>query len=746
MAVKTLYGGQFINQSDLTTYENQDIVISGTNVIIDGEHSFKSLTLDPGASITTSDFNRYGLMNESDTSRTASSLFHYENIEYVFVFRGYINTGANHDLTYSVSSGISTDSTYTQPRDFRVDDVMSIEFYNPVGIGSTYDTNNWIASKKLADHSYNWQDDSSPDMFTDTVSSNTNPLIPFEARFGQIGSAQHFGISYCGTASCSSVGNHFFLKNIPQATSFKSDSVTPELKTYAAWQGRADEYGAGGSHGFSEHVLTSVRDNYNDWTSYVTDKVNCTGYGSSEYGVYCINWKTDKYDIATDRKVSIMNEKTMLETPRFEEIVNQRENGISPMSTIIRPYSFFYPKGTEISPLASRLFEAEESVFNSGFPTISNSLATYYPRKLKTVLHVANTITVKEGAKINVNGKGFAKSPLTSTMRGSGPGGSSGSIEDDQLPGASHAGSGGDGTGRFFVGPVYDAEQDVEPLLPGSAPYVREDSFEGNGYVSYGGGYIKLIAKKIDLRAGSIVTANGVGGNGGYNAAASGGSVVLIDDDSNSNYGGLISAVGGNCRRNSGSGHSHGDCTYGGGGGGHIYISTATDISELKARKIADSTYEDRSKYPEYTNYGGDDIDNFFEGPAIKYWTLAKWDGGFLPNAITAAGGRTEGPVSRWGKPGIVSILGKTSDRASVKKTVVPYNVNPGDTVTILLEIAKNGVASYDIEDEILNDGIGKYFTVVGTLPQGCTSDSKLIKCSGMSSNTITYQLKSPIN
>lgn len=281
--------------------------------------------------------------------------------------------------------------------------------------------------------------------------------------------------------------------------------------------------------------------------------------------------------------------------------------------------------------------------------------------------------------------------------------------------GANHAGH-----GLFNPNPLYD-ETSIEPTEAGSGGDKGQPGNNEGGdtfQVGYGGGYIKIVAGSIKLEAGSVVEANGSGGrqNGSW-AGASGGTIILKDQNPDSYYRGFIAATGGGCYAKGHTATSGDYCVAGPGGGGRIYIATASDYKAMFGINAVGVIARESTKPVPLgtccTNTGP-----WSAGPILSVWK--GW--GFLADALTVSGSTNEpGQVS---DKGLITI--KSSALPQVKKTLSAYNINPGDPVTVTLDLTALKPSDGPIDDEILHDDAGKVFRVVGTLDNPlCTDGSR---------------------
>ena len=681
-----LYGVQTIGQGD-TSKDGGDINIYGT-VTIDGEPHFNSLTVKDGGKLISSDYNRYGIYNTNDTSSAADKLFKNSNDQrYAYVMRGFINTGTDHDLTYSVTSGVSNGAVPPKPTSLNPDDFGAIEFFKPVA-SDLYDVSYWSAAN-IVDHAYARHSGAGTVQYVDgswpaDVSSDTKPLIPFELRFVNTGDYSDFGITSCVTASvCTTTANNTFIKTVATGTPFIS-SPTTELKSLVAWQGDGDQ------------TFSTV-------TSYATMKnwFESTGRYNSDYSAY---YRVNNYDFRNDVPIVLGNDTNILTNPVINEAYTALWTSIP--GQYARDYANFYPTYDEVSPLAHRVGISVEKEY--GYPTISRALyqtfrdngAIVKPLKIT----VTGTFTVEGGGMVDLEGRGFASS---ASGPGVGPGGGVG------FTGASHSGLGGyhyDGAG--IPAATYD-NTPSEPVLPGSGAYSANNDRSAalsRDHYQYGGGYIKVDAGKINLIAGSMIKANGIGGDTNTSGPGpSGGSIVLIDNDASSKYDSMIMAMGSFCRNEAGD-----SCDYGGGGGGHIFITSKSNLDYLENRK-------NYSKfYPTNLNTHGTNgvtPSILFNTADYDYWTNEI----LIPQVIlSVSGGTNEKEYSGsayWatlGQPGRITLNGGSAAYKLKKKLVAverkgatpitnfnPYALQLDDIIRIEIEVAQVADGS-KITDNIL--------------------------------------------
>ncbi|MEI6144498.1 MAG: hypothetical protein WCP91_02785, partial [Candidatus Berkelbacteria bacterium] len=425
-------------------------------------------------------------------------------------------------------------------------------------------------------------------------------------------------------------------------------------------------------------------------------------------------------------KVFLQNDKHMLDTPTTVAMTGDELRQFSPVVGGAT-YMFFLPHFSwQVTPLAIR------HDVDSGYPIISESLFRTMHQlqstvNKKTEITISGTLTVLSGGRINVNGKGFAPSLFTSGTQinyGAGPAAGWGGYHQT-TPAGSHAGFGGYQTD---ISVLYDSALLNEPILPGSAggysamdmncayatssyggfggPYDRVCHRGIDNYESFGGGFISISAKSVNLASGSAVTANAVGGNTDHPApGGAGGSIILKDADSGSQYGGAIEAMGAGIRE--ASGDSHARTNSGGGGGGNIYI--ATSVAPTSTLTSAENTVIAPAIQ----------LDNWFwdNRPAADFASLK----------ISVSGGDTETGIK--GSPGIINIVGSQPPMAGIHKIIdkiepldgtSPYNLKPADKIRITLHVTNLVVGQpITIRDEFFNDGtvagISKFSLIVGS-------------------------------
>lgn len=716
-ATYNLYSGT-IAQGDLSK-ENSTINIYGP-VQIDGEHTFANLTVKNGGTLTSTDYNKYGIYNTNDTSSTANKLFANNNSwRYAYVMRGYINTGTVHDLTYSITSGRWNDADHTKPYNLNPDDFGAIEFFKPVAVGvdPLYDASYWDAANKVG-YSYSRYSGSGMVQYQDgdvpaDQSTDAKPLIPFELRFINTGGDSGFGVASCSVAPCTTTANNTFIKTLAYNTNFDASNA-PELKSLIAWQGDADQ-------------------SFSTVNSYATMRswFESAGRYNDDYSSY---YEADDYDFQNDKSIVLNNDTNILSDPTIIEVY-------SAMWVISRTRANFYPTYDNVSPLAHRVGDGAATDY--GYPIISRALYQTFRNNGSIVkplsLNITGTFTLEGGGIVNLNGRGFGSSSIN--QRGTGPGGG------DRDTGASHSGFGGwDYYNNGTPANTYDATAS-EPTLPGSGAYSAYHTGADRGsynlylatnHFQYGGGYIKIVADKINLVSGSVFEANGVGGDVDHpKAGPSGGTIVLIDNSASSLYNSQIMTMGGFCRETSG-----GNCYHGGGGGGHIFISSKSDLGYLEGRKNYYRHYPANTEahstnevYPDRL-FTGADFDFWF------YWTL-------MPREIlSVAGGTNEGEFAgalfqaTLGSPGLITLNGSSSayklkkslkaisrSNASPVDNFNPYALQLGDRIQVILEASSvaNGSALRDYALKVP----GKSFeckTVPGSLiPNGSigTEDGK---------------------
>lgn len=704
----TMYDGEIVKQGE-TTYDNTNLVIPANSTVeIDGEHTYSSVTVKSGATLTSNDYNKYGVYNSYDRSYDAAELFKSnDGYRYAYILRGYLNTGNDHTRTYSGTNGAWAGvGSKNKPFDFNVDDVITLEFYTPLAssAGGVYNASDFELAKRQASAYARYG--VAPTTYQDAISSAASPIIPFEIRYFNAGDYHSFGVASCPTAAdCANSANYTFFTNLPLTTNFNLSAAEPEIHTHAAWQGAGTSLMTG---------LASVYTVYANYRDFLDNYRSGTTYSAASF------YNALNYDYSTDKKIIAAKNAQILTTPTYLENSGQYEN-VSTSGTIYRQYSSFYPTNSYASPFALRLDQDGGAI--SGYPILSQALASTMTKKTATIINVpSGTFHLESGAKINFNGKGFARGYNNATDGsggGTGPGG--GGYDSNHSWGADHAGTGG-----YSSASGYDSSALVDPLLPGSGSRMRDAEAWDTAYNGYGGGMIKIAAKIINLDSNSRITAIGVGGNGGFNPGASGGAIILSDKDSHSTYFGLIAANGGISRRSGGAG-GHGSSDQGGGGGGYISILTGAETGALLAKYQTDL-----SKRPCNSDLACVDAGQFFSGPDISIWQA--W--GFAANTITASGGwnETNNPAT-YGNYGIVKIASSAPTSVSIKKSLKkicdadypncapipsglsPYGLKPGDIIEVTLEVNNLTLGQpITIKDEYFNDGsgaVGSYFQLV---------------------------------
>jgi len=665
----SLTNGQVIGQDDFTKDgSGTNITIgNGVTAYIDGAHTFNNLTIEDGGTLTTTDYNMYGVDDVPGRTGTINStgdrLSAYSTDKYVFIVRGLINVGANASskLVFAPTGGYGEfwgDTVWK----YNTDDGASVEFYPSIST-EDYDSSHWSGGPVGYGYS-NISGSKKADRGRDAITTNTKRIIPFEYRYYNAGGAATNGLSYCLVSSGKCLGSglqdadgYVPISVLDADASFASDSTTPQMKTFEAWQG----------------VVDIDSSSYTNFKSGLDAFKSGNGYQATKF------YHAANYDFANDKKIILANDEKILTNPTIEvpEIKSWQSD----------PNSYFDEVGFEsgtcgledcrrndrrdvfynFNGLASRVagFEMDWPYEWRGFPIISQALFQTMAKKVPTKITLTGTLTVKSNGKINVNGKGFAPS---GTISGTGPGGSVGNYPGYDLSpsGSSHSGRSGPswickygwGCSALYskIPQTYDVYPDIMPALPGSGTYAFYMGNEGGSmggsdldpsvWSGYGGGYINILAQKIDLQAGSMVMANGVSGNSGHPIPGpSGGSIILQDSDSSSSYNGVISANGGPCREMGGSGGGQ-QCYSGGGGGGYIYILTKTDTSALGSRI-------DMDHYAPVDATSGSVTPSVVFNPTSSYWD--KWFES--TNLLTVMGGSNEGSSDLWGQPGIISIV-----------------------------------------------------------------------------------------
>lgn len=712
-ATVVVNGTSTIKQSD--TIGANDYVVNGT-LVVDGEHTFNSITINSGGVLTTSDYNLYGVdVPYVKESIYGDDLFQASDQKYMFIMRGFINTGSNHDRKYAAVSGIPSSSP-THPNGTKPDDSLLIDFYEAVS-DPTYSNVDWV-SGTLAGYAYGAHNGTSYDVFTDSTSSAGSPFIPFEAIYYNASSENHFGIASCINAlACTSTSHQYYLTAIRQSTSFQSTASNPEMKTYIAWQSAKSSL----LDAMNETYSGSRRYNSYDGIKDYTSSLKTAGYTDTYF------YRADNFDFAYDPKVLLSPRTDILKNTELVVLTKQYEY----YSNGIRLRSHFNPDYSRNSPLASRM---DDAIANNwyGFPVMSSSLVMTMREnnmKVPTKITVINGITVNSGGKINVSGKGFAPS-VQQFGAGAGAGNNSNT-------GASHSGQGGY---RITSGacdtsnppaPAYDNSYSSTPELPGSSGYWSRGQMK-EPYYGYSGGYIYISAKTINLAQNSMVLANGVGGNQNNPfPGSSGGGIILKDADSNSKYLGAILASGGTVWDSS-STSEHPPS----GGGGYIYIESQSNTDTLVDRMWKTRTTTFVSTDEEYDPTTAQLISRYgTANPIVAFGGLRDSSNANCPGVL--------------GQNGIINIF-RGNSLISLKKTVNPLNVNPGEEVTVT--ITNDRVqGTYSLEDEVLNDGNGKYFnwvSWVGSRPTGCSDPnvSHKIICTGINLSSISYKLSAPLD
>lgn len=279
-----------------------------------------------------------------------------------------------------------------------------------------------------------------------------------------------------------------------------------------------------------------------------------------------------------------------------------------------------------------------------------------------------------------------------------------------------------------------DSNYDSPDLYHGSAggDVYRVNSEGNQGIVGgSGGGVIRIVTQNLQLDAESRITADGGSGSCG----------AIINRD-------------------------HWDHCSGGGGGGTIYLDYSTLVSPSKLGVSvegglghADTSTGDKSGQPGLVvTHGGDIVIADVPTPGVT-------------PMITAAGGSTiqYDPVVSGGNVNLSGgaggggrvVIVHEGPQYSFRKTVTPSNVNPNDPVTVTLRISNNASGVFNLNDKVLNDGNGRFFTAVhgsvsatdsrgSALTTDCDfglSDQE-VTCTGVDPAvaTITYQLRAPTN
>ncbi|MFA5158204.1 MAG: hypothetical protein WC451_03430 [Patescibacteria group bacterium] len=675
----TMTNGEVIKQND-TTYDSTDaqvyniIVPAGVTATIDGEHSFGNLTVN--GTLTSTDYNTYGVYNPGNPGDDLfENLIGSDNGEYTFITRGLINVGANPATwIFSACNGQpSNTTTFTQPSDMEVDDMASIEFFDPVAPSDfDFSENYWTGTAK--GHSYSSTDGvlvPADGYFVDNFTDATKMLLPFELRYRNAGDNGKFGICYASSDPTNPTAN-YYLKTVKTVTSdpaqdqtdiFNPTAATPELQTITAWQGA------------SASTYSDSKNNYTQFTSYITGFKSGNDYDASLF------YKANFYDLKYDKKLAVRPDLNILTAGRILDDQSSIQNYYDwyrrAKSTLTTNVSSFYPLDGWYSPLASRYFRSfddnSDRVMQHYQPYLSASLISNLPVKIPTVLNITGTFKVENGGMVNLNGKGFA---MTTFSTGSGPGGVTG-----YGGGGSHSGAGGVGKSnplyptRNTPAIAYDTNINHEPALPGSGSIGWHSTIYPWGGGSYssqshewqydhgnGGGYLDVSAKTIQLETGSIVMANAIGCDTDWSspAGASGGSIILSDYDSNSYYRGLITAQGASTSED-GSGQTSNP----GGGGGYVYVSTATNIYTLENLQ---DTAQHVEQYPSRVRPA-----RVQAGTWDDYWHVMYSASSSSPvNVVSVIGGNSEN--GNTGSPGIFSVHGVSMPKLTIQKILNPVS------------------------------------------------------------------------
>jgi hypothetical protein len=266
-----------------------------------------------------------------------------------------------------------------------------------------------------------------------------------------------------------------------------------------------------------------------------------------------------------------------------------------------------------------------------------------------------------------------------------------------------------------------------------------------------------------------------IGGAAGYNSGPLNGSPGVT-------YTGVTSAVGvggggpsGPTGSTSGEGEAGGDHGSSGGGGGgfgvvlkasnSLTVSTSSVITAKGGNSpVSDETAAARGGSPQYPGhsqlasggYGGPggggviivDSGNihFTIGgqTAMPNYTIFNVMPGIFNNVSELDTHKFPGTASA----GTFAI--RQAGFSKISKQVSPLNVNPGGQVTVTLTIPVSQGGTFNVEDEVLNDGNGasaKYFAVdASTLPAGCSiaENGHKISCPNYSQSPIIYKLIAP--
>jgi len=700
----TLGDGGYIGPNDASRdWANTDVTVTASAdnpAAIDGKHTFKNLTVQ--GTLTTSDYNRYGVdgmyyeKNLAD-ARDAKSLFELTNDRYVFIMRGFINTGGVAKDYYLTSE---TDGTVSgHPDSFRVDDTAVMRFYPAVSESTEKSADLFTGEVGYAMTNYGSIYDGTNGKFqqySDALTSAGSPILPFELVYANSGGGQHyFGVSTCAAACSTTIGNHTFVRTVDNETTF-AGMPDGSIETYQAWQGSRTDTDVSA---VKQDLVNIFNKN---WTISKADLISGVS-AHRKNNLYEDYYFADNYNFFSDPKVYLQNDKNMLDSPVTVALSDDQQYQWSSAVGDIK-YAFFLPKTDwyTTSPLARR------GNANAGFPIIAQSLFRTMHNLpstagKRTEITVTETLSILGTGRINVNGKGFANSFITAsggrTRFGAGPGAGYG--DHNSSPAASHAGLGG---GQNDATVRYDNAVGNQPTLPGSAGGFNSDDMgcayrisvgyldtlciRGiDYYLGFGGGYISLSANVVNLSPGSAITANSTAGRSYQpTPGGSGGAIIIQDADSGSQYGGAIEAMG------AGSDESE-DHTISPGGGGSIYIATSSgSVAGLRAK-------ENTALAPSFYN--------------ASDWFRNNRPGQFDVLKISASGGDSERGVD--GSYGIVNIVGSQPPMAGIHKIIdkiypldgtSPYNLKPADKIRVTLHVT-NLVAGQPItiRDEFFSDG-----------------------------------------